>query len=252
MTDQVHAPTADTPRPRKPPKAVPTLPRDALLRRYVGDRRFALTLPRAVALQILHPVIGAALATHTRTRLWEHKRRAVSSMITIAYSDRDLRTVIRFGHEHVKGRDDTGTRYHALRPDVFFFQHATYVDSLVTAINTFARPLTPDEHEQLYAECRIWYARYGVSARHEPATWSEFTDYFADACAKAQVLAPDAWIPARLPPYAVRALLTDRARELLDVELRPGDKAALRRYAATVRASSALAPRRIRYLPQAR
>ncbi|MGV9822388.1 oxygenase MpaB family protein [Nocardia xishanensis] len=63
-----------------------------VLRRHLGDRRFALTLPRAVALQVLHPAIAAALREHAPNRLWEHKRRAVGGMINIAYSERDPRS----------------------------------------------------------------------------------------------------------------------------------------------------------------
>ncbi|MFI5536989.1 oxygenase MpaB family protein [Nocardia sp. NPDC051900] len=48
------------------------------------------------------------------------------AMVQIAYSDRDLRSLIHAGHAHVQGSDVFGTRYHALRPDLFFFQHATY------------------------------------------------------------------------------------------------------------------------------
>ncbi|WP_431965203.1 oxygenase MpaB family protein [Nocardia sp. bgisy134] len=235
-----------------------------VLRRHLGDRRFALTLPRAVALQVLHPAIAAALRDHAPNRLWEHKRRTVGGMINIAYSDRDLRSVIRFGHEHVKGADALGRRYHALHPELFFFQHATYVDTLITSIDTFSGGLTPARREQLYAECHAWYGRYGISDRHAPATWTEFTRYFADACAalpppgadtlalRDQVLRPDAWTPRRLPGFAVRALLHERARELLDAPLRPGDAAAFAVYARAVRIGSALRPPRLRYARQAR
>ncbi|MFE7743052.1 hypothetical protein [Nocardia sp. NPDC057455] len=48
-----------------------------LLRGYLGDRRFELALRRAVALQILHPAIAAALTEHVTYRLWLHKRRTV-------------------------------------------------------------------------------------------------------------------------------------------------------------------------------
>ncbi|WP_431956314.1 oxygenase MpaB family protein [Nocardia lijiangensis] len=240
------------------------LDRSNLLRRHLGDRRFALTLPRAVALQALHPAIAAALRDHVPNRLWEHKRRTVGGMINIAYSDRDLRSVIRFGHEHVKGADALGRRYHALHPELFFFQHATYVDTLVTSIETFSGGLAPEQREELYAQCREWYDRYGISDRHAPATWAEFTDYFADACAalpppgadtmalRDQLLRPNAWVPRKLPRFAVRALLHERARELLDAPLRPGDHAALATYAAAVRAGAALCPPRLRYLRQAR
>ncbi|MEV5394041.1 hypothetical protein [Nocardia farcinica] len=46
----------------------PAVPRDSLLGRYLGDRRFVLTLPRAVGLQILHPSVAAAIVEHAPPR----------------------------------------------------------------------------------------------------------------------------------------------------------------------------------------
>jgi len=250
--------------PRRTPVEPDPLLENSLLHRHLGDRRFVLTLPRAVTLQILHPAIAAALASHTRTGLWEHKKRAVSTMITIAYSRRDLRSVIRVGHEHVKGRDNLGRRYHALNPEIFFFQHATYVDALFTSIDTFSTPLSAPQRERLYLECLAWYRRYGISTRGVPTTWSEFTTYFDQACdgllrrtahgdhLVSQALRPDAWTPKWLPEGAVRALSHDRARDLLDIDVSAADRAVLSVYARTVRAGAALAPRRMRRLPQAR
>lgn len=237
---------------------------DSLLRRYLGDRRFVLALPRAISLQVLHPAIAAALVEHAPERLWEHKKRTVSSMVHIAYSQRDLRLVIRFGHENVKGIDDLGERFHALNPELFLFQHATYVDTLFTAISTFIRPLSADDREELFADCRDWYRRYGISARSQPATWPAFVEYFTDACntqlrpsahsaiLESQVLRPDSWLPSVLPEFAVRSLLHDRAAELFDVHPSTADKVAFRTYATAVRAGMLLAPRSAKYLPGAR
>lgn len=153
---------------------------------------------------------------------------------------------------------------HALQPELFHFQHATYVDSLVLAINTFIRPMSDRDHERLYEDCCVWYLRYGISARHMPETWAEFVDYFADACAtrlrvsKAgtelmpEVLRPDAWTPRMLPNFAVRELLHERTRELFDIKPHAVDRVAFHAYAATVRAGTAISPRWIRYLPQVR
>ncbi|MGK8522655.1 oxygenase MpaB family protein [Nocardia asteroides] len=235
-----------------------------LLRTYLGDRRFALALPRAVALQILHPAIATALTEHVTYRLWLHKRRTVNAMVQIAYSERDLRSVISAGHAHVHGFDDLGARYHALRPDVFLFQHATYVNTLFFAINTFIRPLTPGESLRLYGECVDWYGRYGVSARYMPSTLPEFREYVDETCATAlrvspaalrlapQVLRPDAWIPRALPTSVVRAVQHPCARDLLGVPESSMDRRALKLYALALRASGRVAPRRVKYLHPAR
>ncbi|MFF0815902.1 oxygenase MpaB family protein [Rhodococcus sp. NPDC003318] len=226
---------------------------DTLLWKFLGDRRFLLTLPRAVSLQMLHPVIARGIREHSRTprHVWMHARHTVPQLVAMAYADRDLSTVIRYGHENVKGRDDHGNRYHALNPEVFFFQHATYVDTLMTMVDTFIRPLSAAEREQLYQECSIWYHRYGISARAMPASWSEFEEYFAGACAelrvgpdaeyyREQVLRPDAWVVRRVPTPVVRQLLHPRARELYGV---PGSgTAALAAYAGWRKILAALGP----------
>ncbi|WP_062994339.1 oxygenase MpaB family protein [Nocardia mikamii] len=239
--------------------------RTSLLHRYVGDRRFLLALPRAVGLQILHPSIAAALDEHMPPmRLWYHKRRTVSRTIRAAYEDRDHSHFILGMHQHVKGVDDRGARYHALNPELFFFQHATYVETLVFATNTLIAPLSDRDHERLYEECCEWYLRFGVSARDMPADWAAFVDYFEQTCATRlrlgpaartfapEVIRPSAWIPRYLPTFAVREVLHPRARALFGVHPEPGDHAAFRSYARGLRLGAAVAPSWLRYLPSAR
>lgn len=235
----------------------------ALLRRHLGDRRFLLMLPRALGLQILHPAIAHGLTEHVPTRLWDHKRRAVLQMIYLACTGHDTASAIRFAHEHVKGTDDLGRRYHALNPEVFLFQHATYVDALFTAAEVFGPRLSDAERAHLYRQCCDWYRSYGISDRGLPADLAEFATYLDTACATTlrttpatahlarQVLHPDTWVVGRLPAAAVRAMQHDRAAELLEIRRRPGDAAALRAVAGTTRAAFALTPRRTHRLPQA-
>jgi uncharacterized protein (DUF2236 family) len=233
-----------------------------LLWEFLGDRRFLLTLPRAVSLQMLHPAISGAIREHSTTpkRVWEHERHTIPMLTGIAYAERDLSTLIRYGHERVKGTDDRGRRYHALNPELFHFQHATYVDTLFTMVETFIRPLTPAERERLYEECSIWYHRYGISARAMPDTWAEFQDYFADACAtlrlgcdgeffREQLLRPDAWVVRWVPTGVVRELMHPRARELFGVE--GSDRAALAAYVRWRRVVAARGPEH-RYVDVAR
>lgn len=235
-----------------------------LLRRYLGDRRFLLTLPRAVTLQMLNPQIAGALNEHMPTRLWDHKKRVVSQIIYMAYSGQVAEPVIRGGHEHVKGVGPTGARYHALRPELFFFQHATFVDTLVTSINLFSDPLSAAQHHQLYDECCLWYESYGISMRAMPARWPEFVEYFADACATQLTLTEDnaalvteastpyTWVPARNPAFAVRCMLHPRAQDLLDITPSWAERQAFSSYSQMIRGSCAVAPIRLRQVAQTR
>ena len=60
-----------------------TLDRNSLLWRYLGDRRYILSMCRAVSLQMLHPTIASA--THEFSQV---KRRASSSRPTSTTSTR--------------------------------------------------------------------------------------------------------------------------------------------------------------------
>ncbi|NLU81710.1 oxygenase MpaB family protein [Rhodococcus sp. HNM0569] len=236
---------------------------DTLLWRFLGDRRFLLALPRAVSLQMLHPAIARGVRQHSRSpqHLWLHERHTVPQAIAIAYADRDLSSVVRFGHADVKGVLADGARYHALNPSVFYFQHATYVDTLFMMIERFVRPLWPGEREQLFAECALWYRRYGISDRGTPATWLEFEDYFHAECARVlragadtdfyrdQVLRPNHWVVRHVPTAAVHQMMHPRARELYGIRTR--GSGTLTRYAAWRKAVAAVSPRD-RYIPVAR
>ncbi len=229
---------------------------DGLLRRYLGDRRFLLALPRAVGLQMLHPALAAGME-HSRTprRLWLHKRHTVPILIRMAYDDTDLSSIIRRGHEHIKGVDDLGRRYHSLNPDLFQFQHATYVETLVTMIETFVRPLTDRDREDLYRDCGAWYRRYGISDRGLPDTWAGFSGWFDDTCRtvlhrssrgdfyRDQVLRPRDWVQRGVPTHAVRGLMHPIAQEMWGVEVTAADRRALRRYVLRRKALAALSRR---------
>ena len=48
-----------------------------LVYRYLGDKRFAYALPRALTLQILQPGNAASLVQHVHGGVWAHKSRAI-------------------------------------------------------------------------------------------------------------------------------------------------------------------------------
>jgi uncharacterized protein (DUF2236 family) len=179
-----------------------------------------------------------------------HHKRTVTQAIRIASAEVDMRPYIRFAHEEVKGRDPAGQKYHALNPEVFHFQHATYVESLVMMVNTFIRKLDEREHELLYRQCCAWYRRYGISTRPMPASWSEFCEYFEHECRtrlsagehfepfRRQMFAPTDWWPWAVPRRAIRAMQHPRAAELTGIEVSARDRRALRRFAVVSRVLS--------------
>ena len=239
---------------------------ESLLWRYAGDRRYGLAMPRAAALQMLHPAIAAAAEEHSRFpgSLWAQQARAVPRAIGVVYQDAARGAAVRRLHEEIKGRDGRGRRYHSLAPDIFFWEHATFVDALMTAIDLFDRPLSGEERERLYQECRIWYRRYGVSDRVVPPDHGSFVDYFDAVCEQVlelnpvfdayfeQILRPDAWLPRLLPAGLVPFLLPRPVRHLAGLAVSSADERRFRRFARTVRLSWPLLPPSLRYFPVAR
>ncbi|CAJ1501500.1 oxygenase MpaB family protein [[Mycobacterium] kokjensenii] len=229
---------------------------DSMLWHFLADRRYLFVLPRAVCLLLLDPGIAAGITDHAlmRKRIWLHKKRTFTQAVNYAFADDDMSPQMRFSHEHVKGVDDTGRKYHALNPDTFHFQHAAYVESLFYMVETFIRPLDADDREQLYAECCAWYRRYGISTRPMPASWPEFGEYFEDYCGshlmagphfepfREQIFAPTDWWMRAVPQPAIRAMQHPRALELTGTTVGVTDRWSLRQFVLMTQLST-LTPR---------
>ncbi|MEO3784749.1 oxygenase MpaB family protein [Actinocorallia sp. B10E7] len=221
----------------------------SLLRRYVSDRRYKLAMPRAAALQLLHPAIAAGAAQHSQfpDDVWIQLDRALPLTLATARGSSRTGRRVRDLHGHVTGKDDLGRRYHALAPEIFHWEHATFVDALFTMIDVFDRPLGPAERERLYQECCDWYRSYGVSDRPLPPDWHAFTEYMDHMCETELRLTPSAealtgrllepcpWKFRRMPEYAVRGILPPRVRTLLDLPWTGDDARRFRTYAIAVR-----------------
>ncbi|TDC68791.1 DUF2236 domain-containing protein [Actinomadura sp. GC306] len=239
---------------------------ESLLWRYAGDRRYGLAIPRAAALQMLHPAIAAAAEQHSRFPgpLWAQQARIVRQTIGVVYQDAEAGARVRRLHEEIRGHDGQGRRYHSLSPDVFFWEHATFVDALMTAVDLFDRPLSGEERERLYQETCIWYRRYGLSDRVVPPDYGSFVDYFDAVCKQVlelnsvfdayseQILRPDAWLPRLLPAGLVPVLLPQPVRQLAGLAVSSADERKFGRFARTVRLSWPVLPSSLRYFPVAR
>lgn len=153
-----------------------------------ADHRMALLGPRAAVLQNMLPSLGQGVEDHsvwfaeTLARL----RRSIPPIFGTVYGPDPEATGrrVRDFHTSIKGRlpESMGGRpYSALNPETYYWAHATFVEHLITATETFIRPLTLAEKDQLIGESVTWFERYGVSARGIPTTWAEFDAYWQDA-----------------------------------------------------------------------
>jgi uncharacterized protein (DUF2236 family) len=145
----------------------------SLLWRWAGDNRLAFAgLPTGI-LQLMHPGLGAGVAEHSAffTEPWERISRSMPEIIGVVY-DADGEATgrrIRGYHQSIKGTDHRGRPYSALRPETFWWAHATFQFAVEQVVDRFdAHRLSYAERRQLYVEGLEWYRRYGVSFRAVP------------------------------------------------------------------------------------
>lgn len=248
-----------------------------------GDARGLLLAQRAGVLQNMHPVISRALIDHSDffanplNRVW----RSGAPILGVVYDDPDERTAhdVRDYHRGIRGGGDgDGERYAALDPEPYYWAHATFFESQITAQRMFGTPLTDDQEEQLYRESITWYARYGLSLRPVPRDYAAFRRYwewmFATQLRQTPVglfgtrtlhylpspsdaLPGPVWagvrpVAARALPWLARVTLPRPAREILGITLSPADRLAFATLATTVRTTWPATPPVLRRLPRAR
>lgn len=259
-----------------PPAGAPLGP-SSLTWQLFADRRMVLLGPRAAVLQNMLPALGQGVQDHsvwfadTLARL----RRSIGPIFGTVYGaepDGEGRGVRDF-HTGIKGRLDDdlgGGRYHALDPATFYWAHATFVEHMVVAAETFIRPLSAAERDQVVAEHLTWWRRYGVSGvgvapgttEGLPRTWAEFQGFFDDALGRRLVrhrtaaygvgYATRGWPRPRQVPRPVWAVLAPplnavsafvtiggmppRGRDLLGLPWSAAQERRYRRFARAVRA----------------
>ncbi len=213
---------------------------ESALFEHLRSRQFLCMIPRAVSLQLMHPAISAGILEHSPSPgyIWLHKRDSVSATIEMAFAPNPEQWVpdrILLTHEKIKGTDAAGHRYHSLTPEVFHFQHAAYVETLMETVTRFRGPMSPDERAALYDRCRRWYRIYGISTVPVPETVEEFDTYFREVTSqltttpaltryRSQVLRPRHWWPATVPTGAIRAFLHPAAARALGVRASAADR----------------------------
>lgn len=168
-------------RPEHLDDALPLGPQ-SLVWRYFGDNRMFLIGPRPAVLQNMLAELGQGVLDHsvffsdTAARV---KRSLPPIFMTVYGADDDNPgRQVRDFHTGIMGAMPDGARYHALDPDTYFWAHATFVEQVLYFADTFVNRLTRAEKEQIYAESKTWYRRYGVSDRPMPATYAEFEEYW--------------------------------------------------------------------------
>jgi uncharacterized protein (DUF2236 family) len=161
--------------------------------------------PRALLLQLAHPLVAAGVADHSDFRAdpWRRLQGTLRSYLTIVYG---TATSARAEIRRLNGlhRSITGPGYHARDPDLSLWVHATLVDSTIVVADRWLEPLSRDRRRRYYRETLAIGRAFGIPADRLPADLETFEAYVADA------IAPD----GPVHPTAV-------ARDLADAVLHP-------------------------------
>lgn len=253
---------------------------ESLTWKHFGDIRSMLILGRAGTLQNMHPVLDAALREHSNFFRDPMDRfdRSIKPIHAMIYEPRPVEhaATVRDFHKPIKGSHADGGRYHALDPDVFWWTHVTFYESIIATQEFFGTPLTDDEKRQLIAEGLSWWRLYGMSERPafgDPENYQQYWEHmwrevlgrnattdFAATIHRAKVPAPPGipqglWRLTRLPVMGIgvwvsNATMPPQARELLGYRWTKWDQAAFEIFRRAVRLTWQLAPQRLRYIPE--
>jgi uncharacterized protein (DUF2236 family) len=239
---------------------------DSLTWRFFADHRMALLGPRAAVLQNMLPSLGQGVQDHS---VWFEEtlarlERSIPPIFETVYGadGKAAGHRVRDFHTHIKGKLPDGSPYSALNPSTYYWAHATFVEHLIVATDTFIRRLSEAEKEQIFRESITWFDRYGVSTTGTPRTWAEFQEYWDHALAERLVahrtatygvgyatkgwprpkrIHPVLWFVIRRPVNALSAFVTiggmpARAREILGLPWSERQERRHQRFAAVCRA----------------
>jgi uncharacterized protein (DUF2236 family) len=165
-------------------RAVPEHPADdglfgprSVVWRVNRDRCFPLAGMRSLMIQALHPLAMAGVAQHSTWKQDPFGRLAATNtyLITTTYGDTASALAaaawVRKVHTHVRGTDpETGLPYSAEDPALLLWVHAGMVESIVTAVERYGRPIERAELDRYVAEMVRFAEIVGVPREDVPAT----------------------------------------------------------------------------------
>jgi uncharacterized protein (DUF2236 family) len=141
------------------------------------DRSFPLAGMRSLLVQALHPLAMAGVAEHSTWKRDPFGRLAATSgyVLTTTYGDTASALAaadwVRKVHTRVRGVDpETGLAYSAEDPALLLWVHAGMVESIVTIVQRYGRPLGDVDADRYVAEMVRFAEIVGVPADMVPTT----------------------------------------------------------------------------------
>lgn len=156
---------------------------ESIIWRRVSDPCGYFVAGYALLLQVAHPTVGSGVRDHStfESDPWGRLWRTIDYVNLSVYAGHEAAAVgrrLRQVHRSIGGINPDGSRYHALEPGAYAWVHATLIDAIVVANNTFGRPLTDDQTERMYGEWLRLGRLVGVREGDLPADWTGFRAYF--------------------------------------------------------------------------
>jgi uncharacterized protein (DUF2236 family) len=177
--------------------------------------------PRALLLQVAHPLVAEGVDQHSGFRAdpWARLQGTLRSYLRIVYGTTaaargEIRRLNAL-HRDIAGpirdpaaRRTHGSRYSARDPELSLWVHATLVDSTIESYDAWLEPYPPDARARFYEETRPIGRAFGIPESLLPANLEAFETYMS------RTLAPDG-------PIHVSSTAKAIGREILNPPLGP-------------------------------
>lgn len=163
--------------------------------RVNAERLVVLGWPRAILLQLAHPLVAAGVAEHSSFRggsaaAVSRLHHTIRAMLALTFGEAAARQGalegIRAIHRRVHGRlpeaagiFPAGTPYSAEDPALVLWVHATLLESIPLVYDRIVQPLTPDARDAYCAEAAEIAIDLGARAEEVPRTWRATEEYLA-------------------------------------------------------------------------
>jgi uncharacterized protein (DUF2236 family) len=154
-----------------------------------GERLAVLAWPRAILLQVAHPLVAAGVNQHSGFRAspvaaYERLHATIGAMRQLVFGTEDqaaatVRRILSVHDrvngtlQHGAGPHASGTRYTAHDPALLLWVHATLLDSHVRILEAVLRPFTADERDRYCRETASFAELLGASPDDVPRTWAD-------------------------------------------------------------------------------
>jgi uncharacterized protein (DUF2236 family) len=152
--------------------------------------------PRALLLQIAHPLVAEGVDQHSDFRAdpWARLQGTLRSYLRIVYGTgaaaraeirrlNELHRTIEGPIRDVSAAARHGAAYSARDPELSLWVHATLVDSTIVAADAWLEPMDRERRSRYYAETLPIGRAFGIPARLLPPTYDAFEGYLSDMLA---------------------------------------------------------------------